>query len=420
MQEIIPIVVAFDNNYCVPAGVSLYSMLANAKRERERERVKLFYKIHCLVEDLSLENIAKLEETIAPFSAFSSIEFLDISNNNAPKENQEIKKNQAVKSDHYQNIDPIIANKIEELFTKLSDFSQKRFSKMIMCRFFFASLFPQYDKMIMFDVDTLFVNDMSESFFIPLETHYFGAVREKDLIAMDRNSAKDLYELRQMHAKSIGVADAFPDLEEAQILFDNYFNAGFLALNLKSWREENLENQLVGFFLLKNEKLLFNDQDALCFVCRGRILELPYSYNAHPSFLDTPSFPSIKEARMLHFWGDKPWKLLSVMGAKKWHEVLIQTPFKDAYFNALFLDRLFESLQNRDKEIKRRDERIIEEVQAVQARDKEIHALKKILSFSDRRHSFEFLLPRLSSKLLIEFLLFKVKQKVKRLIKRVF
>ncbi|WP_241893153.1 glycosyltransferase [Helicobacter pylori] len=110
------------------------------------------------------------------------------------------------------------------------------------------------------------------------------------------------------------------------------------------WREENLENQLIAFFIVKNEKLLFNDQDALCFVCRGRILELPYSYNAHPSFLDTPSFPSIKEARMLHFWGDKPWKLLT----------------------------------------------------------------------------FEFLLPRLSSKLLVGFLLFKIKQKVKRLVKRVF
>ncbi len=109
---------------------------------------------------------------------------------------------------------------------------------------------------------------------------------------------------------------------------------------------------------------------------------------------------------MLHFWGDKPWKLLSVIGAKKWHEALIQTPFKDAYFNAPFLDHLFESLQNMDKEIKNRD--------------KEIHALNKILSFSDKRHSFEFLLPRLSSKLLIEFLLFKAKQKAKRLIKRVF
>ncbi|RVZ61203.1 glycosyltransferase family 8 protein [Helicobacter pylori] len=364
----------------------------HAGKRQTRERVKLFYQIHCLVEGLSLENIAKLEETIAPFSAFSSIEFLDISNEELePRHN-------------YRKLDPLIASEIKKLYLKLNAFSQKRFSKMIMCRFFFASLFPQYDKMIMFDVDTLFVDDMSESFFIPLETHYFGAVREKDLIAMDKNSAKDLYELRQMHAKTIGVADAFafPNLEEAQILFDNYFNCGFLALNLKLWREENLENQLIGFFLLKNEKLLFNDQDALCFVCRGRILELPYSYNAHPSFLDTPSFPSIKEACMLHFWGDKPWKLLSVIGAKKWHEILIQTPFKDAYFNAPFLDHLFESLQNRDKETQ------------------EIHALNKILSFSDKRHSFEFLLPRLSSKLLIEFLLFKAKQKMKRLIKRVF
>ncbi|WRG67153.1 glycosyltransferase family 8 protein [Helicobacter pylori] len=388
MQEIIPIVVAFDNHYCIPAGVSLFSMLANAKRERER--VKLFYKIHCLVEGLSLENIAKLEETIAPFSAFSSIEFLDITD-------KELKPRH-----NYDKLDPLIAGEIKKLYLKLNAFSQKRFSKMIMCRFFLASLFPQYDKMIMFDVDTLFVNDMSESFFIPLESHYFGAVREKDLIAMNRNSAKDLYELRQMHAKSIGVADAFPNLEEAQILFDNYFNAGFLVLNLKSWRKENLENQLIGFFLLKNEKLLFSDQDALCFVCRGRILELPYSYNAHPSFLDTPSFPSIKEARMLHFWGDKPWKLLSVIGAKKWHEVLIETPFKDAYFNAPFLDRLFESFQNKDKETQ------------------EIHAFNKALSFSDKRYSFEFLLPRLSSKLLVGFSLFKVKQKVKRLVKRVF
>ncbi|KNE13684.1 lipopolysaccharide 1,2-glucosyltransferase [Helicobacter pylori] len=36
MQEIVPIIVAFDNNYCIPAGVSLFSMLANAN-ERERE-----------------------------------------------------------------------------------------------------------------------------------------------------------------------------------------------------------------------------------------------------------------------------------------------------------------------------------------------------------------------------------------------
>ncbi|WP_331271797.1 glycosyltransferase [Helicobacter pylori] len=111
------------------------------------------------MEGLSLENIAKLEETIAPFSAFSSIEFLDITDEELePRHN-------------YRKLDVSIAGEIKKLHLKLNSFSQKRFSKMIMCRFFFASLFPQYEKMIMFDVDTLFVGDISESFFIPLDDH---------------------------------------------------------------------------------------------------------------------------------------------------------------------------------------------------------------------------------------------------------
>ncbi|EEC25046.1 hypothetical protein HPB128_3g91 [Helicobacter pylori B128] len=37
MQEVIPVVVAFDNNYCIPAGVSLFSY-AGKRPNRERER----------------------------------------------------------------------------------------------------------------------------------------------------------------------------------------------------------------------------------------------------------------------------------------------------------------------------------------------------------------------------------------------
>ncbi|WP_272902719.1 glycosyltransferase [Helicobacter pylori] len=119
------------------------------------------------MEDLSLENITKLEETIAPFSTFSSIEFLDISDEGLePRHN-------------YRKLDPLITSKIKTLYLKLNAFSQKRFSKMIMCRLLLASIFPQYDKMIMFDVDTLFAGDISESFFIPLETHYFGGCEGK-------------------------------------------------------------------------------------------------------------------------------------------------------------------------------------------------------------------------------------------------
>lgn len=61
----------------------------------------------------------------------------------------------------------------------------------------------------------------------------------------------------------------------------------------------------------------------MCFVCCGRILELFYFYNVYFSFFDMLLFFSIKEARMLYFWGDKFWKFLSVIGVKKWYEVLI-------------------------------------------------------------------------------------------------
>ncbi|EMH57136.1 hypothetical protein HMPREF1443_01007, partial [Helicobacter pylori HP250BFi] len=67
MSITIPIVIAFDNHYAIPAGVSLYSMLACAKSENpksqnpqsQNDSKKLFYKIHCLVDNLSLENQQK-------------------------------------------------------------------------------------------------------------------------------------------------------------------------------------------------------------------------------------------------------------------------------------------------------------------------------------------------------------------------
>ncbi len=136
---------------------------------QERDGVKLFYQIHCLVDNLSAENVEKLKRTIAPFSAFSGIEFCDISKNDA----------YPFKS-------------VSQLFLRLNPFAKKRFSKMILCRLLLASIFSQYEKIIMFDVDTLFVGDISESFFIPMDGVYFGATKE-DFSLIGIHNANDLY-----------------------------------------------------------------------------------------------------------------------------------------------------------------------------------------------------------------------------------
>lgn len=103
MSIIIPIVIAFDDNYAIPAGVSLYSMLACAKTEHpqsQNDSEKLFYKIHCLVDNLSLENQRKLKETLAPFNAFASVDFLDISTPNL----------------YTPSVEPSVIDKIHEAF----------------------------------------------------------------------------------------------------------------------------------------------------------------------------------------------------------------------------------------------------------------------------------------------------------------
>ncbi|WP_162982731.1 glycosyltransferase family 8 protein, partial [Helicobacter vulpis] len=73
---IIPIVMAFDQNYYLPAGVAMHSMLTYAARVRGG--TPLFYKIHCLVQGLDTAHKATLQNVLMAFKDFSSLEFHDL------------------------------------------------------------------------------------------------------------------------------------------------------------------------------------------------------------------------------------------------------------------------------------------------------------------------------------------------------
>ncbi len=211
-------------------------MLSSCAKQ-ERDGVKLFYQIHCLVDSLSAENTEKLKRTIAPFSAFSGIEFCDISKNDAYP-----------------------FKLVSKLFLRLNPFAKKRFSKMILCRLLLASIFPQYEKIIMFDVDTLFVGDISESFFIPMDGEYFGAIKE-DYSLIDIYSANDLFLSRLNWTRGMGVKLSSKSLtfQEVEILYENPFNVGFMLVNLALWREHHLEEKLIDFFKTSFESLVFEN-----------------------------------------------------------------------------------------------------------------------------------------------------------------
>ncbi|WP_187868894.1 glycosyltransferase family 8 protein [Helicobacter pylori] len=365
MSIIIPIAIAFDNHYAIPAGVSLYSMLACAKTEHHDK--KLFYKIHCLADNLSLENQHKLKETLAPFSAFASVDFLDISTPNL----------------YTPSVEPSVIDKIHEAFLQLNIYAKTRFSKMVMCRLFLASLFPQYDKIIMFDADTLFLNDVSESFFIPLDGYYFGAAKD---FASDKSPKHFQIAREKDPRQAFSLYEHYLNESDMQIIYESNYNAGFLVVNLKLWRADHLEERLLNLTHQKGQCVFYPEQDLLALACYQKVLILPYIYNTHPFMLNQKRFiPDKKEIVMLHFYFvGKPWVLPTALYSKEWHEILLKTPFY-AEYSVKFLKQMTE-----------------------------------LLSLKDKQKTFEFLTPLLNKKTLLEYVFFRLNRIFKRLKEKFF
>ncbi|GAA7739485.1 HP0159 family lipopolysaccharide 1,6-glucosyltransferase [Helicobacter pylori] len=371
MSIIIPIAIAFDNHYAMPAGVSLYSMLACAKSENpksqnpksQNDNKKLFYKIHCLVDNLSLENQQKLKETLAPFSAFASVDFLDISDPNNPTTTL---------------AEPSVIDKIHEAFSQLNIYAKTRFSKMVMCRLFLASLFPQYDKIIMFDADTLFLNDVSESFFIPLDGYYFGAAKD---FSSPKNLKRFQMEREREPRQKFSLYEHYLKEKDMKIICENHYNVGFLIVNLKLWRADHLEEHLLNLAHQKGQCVFCPEQDLLTLACYQKVLQLPYIYNTHPFMTNQKRFvPNQQEIVMLHFYFvGKPWISPTFSYSKEWHEILLKTPFY-AEYSVKFLKQMTECL-----------------------------------SLKDKQKIFEFLAPLLNKKTLLEYVFFRLNKIFKRL-----
>ncbi|MUU58846.1 lipopolysaccharide glucosyltransferase RfaJ [Helicobacter pylori] len=371
MSITIPIIIAFDNHYAIPASVSLYSMLACAKSENPKsqnpqlqsDNKKLFYKIHCLVDNLSLENQQKLKETLAPFDAFASVDFLDISDPNNPTTTL---------------AEPSVIDKIHEAFSQLNIYAKTRFSKMVMCRLFLASLFPQYDKIIMFDADTLFLNDVSESFFIPLDGYYFGAAKD---FSSPKNLKHFQTEREREPRQKFSLYEHYLKEKDMQIICENHYNVGFLIVNLKLWRADKLEEHLLNLAHQKGQRVFCPEQDLLTLACYQKVLQLPYIYNAHPFMTNQKRFiPNQQEIIMLHFYFvGKPWISPTALYSKEWHEILLKTPFY-AEYSVKFLKQM-----------------------------------TGFLSLQDKQKTFEFLAPLLNPKTLLEYVFFRLKRIFKRL-----
>lgn len=179
-----------------------------------------------------------------------------------------------------------------------------------------ASLLVNVDKALYLDCDLVVNGDIIDLWNIDIEN--FGAAGVHDAI-LSHNIIKDY----------IGY----------DFMKEGYFNAGVLLLNLKYWRDNDIQKKFFDFLCTHNAKL--NDQDAINAILHGKIKEIHPKWNCHVGYFAYPPLvikeqkKYIKElwdnAVIIHFTGPaKPWFKECVNPYKKVYlKYLQQTPYKD-------------------------------------------------------------------------------------------
>lgn len=263
MSKEIPIFFSTDDNYIPYLDVAVASLIANASREYE-------YKIIVLNTGLDPANIAKIKGNEAP--GFS-IEFIDISDS------------------------------IEGIKSRFKDVYH--FSIVTYYRLFIASLFPRYDKIIYLDCDLVVLGDISEMYNVDIGDNILAAAPEQFV--------QNTPEFRDYAEIALGVDP------------DGYVNAGVLVINLKEFRNNDIEGKFVKLITEYDFDLLDPDQAYLNSLCQNKIYMLPNGWNKEPMPL-----PCEGKKNIVHYaLYKKPWQYDDVMDGEYFWKYAKKSPFYD-------------------------------------------------------------------------------------------
>lgn len=296
MKKEIPIMFCFDNNYVIPAAVAFYSLLEHANKNYR-------YKLYVLHSDISDNNIKMLFETVSQFSTFSELEFIDMS------------------------------HKFNNLWERIR--TKGHFSKEVMYKVLVSSIFPQYEKIIVSDVDVVFLGDISESYteFNTNDDYYLAGVRPVGKVMYYMNNYR-------------------PNFNESEIEALSSFCGGYIVFNLKKLREDKMEKKFIKCFEKNAYRLNQMEQDVLTLCCYPKVKFLSLSYVAcsymwdmYKSDIDFHSDVNYSEKELresmshpiqLHYATSiKPWKNVDITKSEEWFKYIVKTPFLGLYLSEL-------------------------------------------------------------------------------------
>lgn len=169
-------------------------------------------------------------------------------------------------------------------------------------RAFIPRLFPQYEKAVYIDSDTILRGDIGELFDLDLE--------DKAMAAMVDPKVETIPEFRNYVNNAVGVP------------YNEYVNSGVLVMNLKKLRKMGYLKTMIELIERTDENLVAPDQDYLNVILKGNIKFLNSIWNAEPQ----EKLP--RGTKLVHFnLCNKPWHYKNVPGEKLFWDAAKKTSF---------------------------------------------------------------------------------------------
>lgn len=260
-NHVIPIFYACDDNFVKYTIVSLHSMKENASRE-------YLYKIYVL-------------------------------NTNISERMKNIMRGMADENFEIQFVD--VTDKLESVKEQLP--IRDYYSKTTYFRLFIAEMFPEYDKAIYIDSDTVVLGDIAEFYGHELGDKWLGGAHEQAMVQVD--------EYGTYVEECLGVER------------DNYFNAGVILINCEQFRRQKVLDQFLRH-LHEYNFVVTQDEDYLNLICHNHVLWIDTKWN-----MEVFGEISVEESdfRILHFiMVSKPWHFADCRYQEYFWRYARQTP----------------------------------------------------------------------------------------------
>ncbi len=267
-KPIIPIFYAADENYLPYLTVSLTSLKENANREYA-------YEIYVLNSGMDLsktDKVMKLEEEDF------GIHFIDV-------------------SEQMRYIQEAL--QLRDYYTGATYY-----------RIFIANMFPQYDRALYIDSDTIILGDISKLCTVELGDHFIAAVPDGAVASVPAF---------RLYTKEVLGIEA-----------TEYFNAGIILMNLDQFRKNDFHGKFCDL-LRKYKFRVAQDQDYLNVLCHKRTLLLGMEWNRMPIGGATNEKPEIVHYNLTL----KPWHYDNILFQEYFWEYVDKSEYRDVIHAAL-------------------------------------------------------------------------------------